>query len=626
MEPYAELDALFDANVAAASGLASSYEVLLGGVPSVAGFTWLINENLRTNFGSNNPSISFNAENMFINLANALVKGNSAAAQQFDVLVGDAGNLSGKVQALYNALVPQGAQTDAGRAFVSRPEALQFYEAVAAERGVAGPDGAAVVALASLLKILVAQDLGVGGDVNDLLRAVDNDSAQLPQDGMMVTPIEVANGTNFDDDTNPLVTFTGIDANTDGIADNGNPEFTPGMGTQSISVANSTVFGAVTDIGNVGKFSISNQGASAGFEGVTAAAVMLTLTNVVDPDFAFSDSKVNLDLTTIDFDDLEATNFNVTVSDSAVALGLANAAAGKQLGPDVLEAISINSTGSGPIGNVVGISGTSSLTSITVTGNANLILAGGTVLPGANPLNGIDADSGEFGFNGFAAVKTLDASAFKGGLTASLDASMVDVQARGGAGNDMLTTGAGNDLLVGGAGNDTLDGGAGLDIFGGGKGNDTLRGGEGNDEFHFDAGTGQDTITDFTGAGAAGGDVISFLQNGAITFANSTDNMTRGDSELSALDYVERATIADIAVGDDQKVVELQATLDAGTNNIAGTMGAAVEAYVIADDGKNSLIYYDDDWSTVAGRELIATISGVADASIFTASDFDIYV
>jgi Ca2+-binding RTX toxin-like protein len=66
-----------------------------------------------------------------------------------------------------------------------------------------------------------------------------------------------------------------------------------------------------------------------------------------------------------------------------------------------------------------------------------------------------------------------------------------------------------NDHIDGGAGNDTINGSGGADIIVGGTGNDTLSGGSGNDIFVFNAGFGQDTVTDFA-AGAGAGDAIDF--------------------------------------------------------------------------------------------------------------------
>ena len=198
-----DLAALVAANEDTAAAIAAAYQVLLGGVPNIAGFDFLIDNLLATNYGSNNPDVEFNQENIFINVANALVQGNPDAAANFAALTAGAATLSDKVAALYNALVPVGAQGEGGLAFVTRPEALAFYAQVAAERGVAGPDGAAIIALASILNIAYENDVsGIGDATNDLIAAILNGSAQLPATGNTLTPIEDADGSDFDGDDN----------------------------------------------------------------------------------------------------------------------------------------------------------------------------------------------------------------------------------------------------------------------------------------------------------------------------------------------------------------------------------------------------------------------------------------
>lgn len=65
-------------------------------------------------------------------------------------------------------------------------------------------------------------------------------------------------------------------------------------------------------------------------------------------------------------------------------------------------------------------------------------------------------------------------------------------------GDDRLDGLKGADTLFGDAGNDTLNGGKGKDLLNGGGGDDILTGGKGKDVFVFDAGTGNDTVTDFS--------------------------------------------------------------------------------------------------------------------------------
>jgi Ca2+-binding RTX toxin-like protein len=74
-----------------------------------------------------------------------------------------------------------------------------------------------------------------------------------------------------------------------------------------------------------------------------------------------------------------------------------------------------------------------------------------------------------------------------------------------------------NDVLEGGDGNDIIGGNLGIDRLIGGLGRDTLTGGSQTDVFDFNSvlestvGANRDIITDFQGAGVAGGDLIDLL-------------------------------------------------------------------------------------------------------------------
>ena len=191
---------LFANEPAAAAGVAVAYETLLGGVPTVAGFINLITNAIATNFGSYRQDVTFNEENIVINVVNGLVQYNPDAGEAFASLIAGTTTPGSKLAAIYDELVPVAKQTQAGREFFARLEAVTFYEAVAEERGVSGPDGAAIVALASLLNVLKHENIGLGNAVNDLLFAVVQGSFAVPLSGITFTPIETADGIAFDQD------------------------------------------------------------------------------------------------------------------------------------------------------------------------------------------------------------------------------------------------------------------------------------------------------------------------------------------------------------------------------------------------------------------------------------------
>ncbi len=113
-------------------------------------------------------------------------------------------------------------------------------------------------------------------------------------------------------------------------------------------------------------------------------------------------------------------------------------------------------------------------------------------------------------------IEHLTGSALADQLTGDATANTLT----GGAGDDTLAGLGGDDRLLGqadadtlygNAGADTLEGGDGNDLLEGGAGSDSLTGGAGDDSFRFNSmlGAGHvDVVTDFAGAGVAGGDVL----------------------------------------------------------------------------------------------------------------------
>ncbi|MEQ1767425.1 MAG: hypothetical protein ABL859_08360, partial [Methylotenera sp.] len=128
-------------------------------------------------------------------------------------------------------------------------------------------------------------------------------------------------------------------------------------------------------------------------------------------------------------------------------------------------------------------------------------------LNGVNPVTVNGTGSGVFGLNNRDQIRQIE-------------------NFIGGSGNDNITGDGLANALSGGFGNDTLRGGQGADV---------LTGGAGNDVFDFNANnqaTG-DQITDFQGAGVAGGDIIdlagfagTFSFIGTLAFdANGTNQL-----------------------------------------------------------------------------------------------------
>ncbi len=185
-------------NLAQVKAIAATYQILLGGIPSIAGFDFLVKSNLESNFGAGAGPI-FNDENIFINVVNSLVQGNSAAAATFAGLATGA-TLADKIAAIYSKIIPLSKQSADGLAFLTRPEGLKFYQDVAKERGITTESGAAIVALASLLKIAADAKIGVGNPANDLVLSITDGSATLPATSAVVLPIETVDGSKFDGD------------------------------------------------------------------------------------------------------------------------------------------------------------------------------------------------------------------------------------------------------------------------------------------------------------------------------------------------------------------------------------------------------------------------------------------
>lgn len=188
-------------NLSQLKGLSAAYGTLMGGIPTLDGFANLMAANNQTNFGAG-PGPIFNDENIIINTLNALYQGNTSAKSAFNAIIGGGTSIPDLLTSVYNFVIPAAARTQSGLDYFKSQAG--FYTGRAAELGIPDASGAAVVAFASLTKIAVDNGIGGLGDtLNDLIKAVNNGSAAIPQSGLLFTPLETADGTQFDADDTP---------------------------------------------------------------------------------------------------------------------------------------------------------------------------------------------------------------------------------------------------------------------------------------------------------------------------------------------------------------------------------------------------------------------------------------
>lgn len=228
---------------------------------------------------------------------------------------------------------------------------------------------------------------------------------------------------------------------------------------------------------------------------------------------------------------------------------------------------------------------------------------------------------------GGATQVNLSAAAGSQGFTVNAN-QLFDSTIIGSAQNDQLLGDAHDDLLVAGDGDDIIVGGNGSDVIGGLDGNDSIDLAEtiaSLDEVHFRVGDGADTVDNFD----VNQDLIVFLDNGvtsggSVNFASSVDS-TNGPfgTLIDPADWIafadEAAFEASAAV--DGKVLEVTAAPADIDDLINGDID---NAYVYIQDGTDTALYFDSDWGDTAGRELIASFTGVGVADL-DATDFAVY-
>lgn len=229
-----------------------------------------------------------------------------------------------------------------------------------------------------------------------------------------------------------------------------------------------------------------------------------------------SGSSLNMTLTTTQFDGTEA--FIATSGNDTIT--------GRDIG-DYLSGLGGNDNLSGGDGND------------TISGGAGV-----DTITGGNGSDMVDYSAASAGVN----VNLWTGVVSNDGQGSSDTLTSIE-SAYGSAYNDAIYGTAGDNMLYGNGGNDGLYCYGGNDTMNGGAGNDTMGGGADDDIFFFAHNEGNDTITDFGGAGVAGGDVIQLYQttyssiavmggNTVVTLAAGNTITLAGVTGLTADDFL----------------------------------------------------------------------------------------
>lgn len=252
--------------------------------------------------------------------------------------------------------------------------------------------------------------------------------------------------------------------------------------------------------------------------------------------------------------------FNVNVSNAAgINAGTVTVNSVETLN---LAAIDTKSTNAGVNTDTLNLSA-DSVTSIKVTGNANLVLTG------ANQT-----------------VTSVDASALNGGLTYTTAGGVAEI-VKGGMLGNQLTAAAGN---VG----DTLIGGAGVDTIIANSGADTLTGNGGNDTFKFS------TVT------------ANVNTYSTITDAHIGNSLVLIDKGLEVFNTA-KVTLANTAVFQDYANAVVAAGGDASANGYIGWFQFNGDTYIVESLHNGNTTTGTP--SFVNGTDLIVKLTGLVDLS-----------
>jgi Ca2+-binding RTX toxin-like protein len=194
-------------------------------------------------------------------------------------------------------------------------------------------------------------------------------------------------------------------------------------------------------------------------------------------------------------------------------------------------------------------------------------------------------------------------------------ATLIQITADGGVGNDAITGGDGNDVLLGGDGNDLITGG---------RGNDTALMGTGDDTFVWNPGDGSDTVegqagTDrmlFNGANIA--EQVGISANGSrVRFTRDVANIVMDLNGLEVIDFTARGGADAITVGDLSGTGVTTVNLDLAGTPGSGAGDGAADTVTVNGTSDDDVITAVGDASgvSVLGLPVLVKITGAEAAS-----------
>jgi len=329
--------------------------------------------------------------------------------------------------------------------------------------------------------------------------------------------------------------------------------------------------------------------------GTTDASVTLTKADGTVQTFAATDANFDAAMavitTAIDGDGSYAASYNAgTDTLTVTAVGMAQGFSATASTADVSYSTTITNTATYAAATVQA--------NDTFVSDRNVIIGGNDSIEGGT---GADTIEGSYGADTLIGGDGVDTLAYTGS-TAAVSVNLATAVVSGGdAAGDVISL---FENILGSDFADTLVGDAGDNILQGGAGDDALTGGAGDDTFVVSSTAGNDAISGFT----TGSDVLNVgldLNALALVYEEIADDGANITTDANVIVVGGSTTIAAAAahIAADATVLE-------------------TDGLIVFSDGVDTFVYYTTDLANDGTETLVATLTGVTNATSLVAADF----